>query len=327
MLNVADSSVSKSALPGAQDAARQCIGSVMGNGAGVTEHDRLERTKYMATVRSEGYRPSMTPVAVAATAAPTMSAPPVWTATTAGAVGAAAAARREAKQEQHTIRLQPVISAASAAAGLSAPSHGTHTDDTTGSPICPDSSCSTPPTPPTAVGTGGRGRSGSVGQLSTVVVGEEESGKGEAGATVRGGLQRQASGPAGGSERRGACVRRVASFTVSPPRPERSSVGNVKRGAADVVDRDSSGAVDTAVDPGTGDLETMEALEAMAPIPEEERDSVDGLLKEVRFPLISTSFLCQGILHGLQLLGVVCFGFRSARFPPWINHIEICVCS
>lgn len=303
VFNVADSSPPKNALQGAQDAPRQCSGNIMGNSAGAMEHDRLEKTKYIAPVRSEGGRPSMTPLAVAATAAPTMSAPPVSAATTAGAAaGAAAAAKKKAEQEQHAIRQQPVITVAPAAADLGAPSRGTHADYTTGSAISPDSSISTPPTPITAVGTGGRGRSGSVGQLSTMVVGEG-SGKGEAGGTVRGVLQRRASGPAGGGERGGACVGRVASFTVSPPRPERS-VGNVKKEVVDVVACDRSVTVGTVVDPGTGDLETTEDLKAMSPIPEEERESVDGLLEEVRFPLISTSFLCQG--RRLAAVGVGC---------------------
>lgn len=296
------------------------------------EHDRLERTKGIATRRSERDGPSMAPLAVVATAAPTVSAPAVSAATVARAAAGAGAAARKAQQEQHAVGQGPLIAAASAAAAstatttaAAAAAANASTDDTTGLPSSPDFACFTPPTPTAAAGIGGRGCSGSVGQLLTMAVGEE-AGKGKAGGTVRGLPQRRAGGPAEGTERRGRCARRElepgASFPPSPPRLQRS-VEDAKKGAAVVVARGSSAAADAVADPGSEASKTVEASEAVASMPEEERDSVDGLLEEVRFPLISTSFLCQGTL--CSQLSVLCLVLFCPG-PPCINHLLfVCV--
>ncbi|CAM9635930.1 unnamed protein product [Pylaiella littoralis] len=314
-LSAGDFPAPKKAWQDAQDTDRQCcIGT--GGGGGAMEHDRLERTKGIATRRSEKDGPSMAPLAVVATAAPTVSAPAVSAATVARAAAGAGAAARKAQQEQHAVGQGPLIAAASAAAASTATTTATaaaaaaaaanaSTDDTTGLPSSPDFACFTTPTPTAAAGIGGRGCSGNVGQLLTMAVGEE-AGKGEAGGTVRGLPQRRAGGPAEGTERRGRCARRElepgASFPPSPPRLQRS-VEDAKKGAAVVVARGSSAAADAVADPGTEASKTVEASEAVTSMPEEERDSVDGLLEEVRFPLISTSFLCQVVEKSLAMTG------------------------
>lgn len=133
-----------------------------------------------------------------------------------------------------------------------------------------------------AVGTGGVGRGRIADKVSAPVVGED-SRKAAFGDTVRGVLQRRASGSAGGKERQGGweagLAGRPASFS-HPPSPPKSSA--VVRGPPG-----SSGRVAIDVSVGAGE-------EEMASMPDEERAFVDELLMEIRFPLISTSFLCQG---------------------------------
>lgn len=106
-------------------------------------------------------------------------------------------------------------------------------------------------------------------------------------------LQRRASGPAGGKGKQGGyageVLQRAASFSHPPPPPE-PPVAGVRKAAA-VGAPDSSSPIEGMTDEGKGTLETM------VPIPEEEQAFVDELLMEVRFPLVSTSFLCQGAVQ------------------------------
>ncbi|CBJ28734.1 conserved unknown protein [Ectocarpus siliculosus] len=142
---------------------------------------------------------------------------------------------------------------------------------------------------PGARGWGGRESNGGAGEeRSTMDVGDEPPkglAEGEAGRV----LQRRASGPAGGEGKQGGyageVLQRAASFSHPPPPPE-PPVAGVRKTAA-VGAPESSSPIEGMTDERKGTLETM------APIPEEEQAFVDELLMEVRFPLVSTSFLCQ----------------------------------
>ncbi|CAN0565988.1 unnamed protein product, partial [Ectocarpus sp. 12 AP-2014] len=207
-------------------------------------------------------------VSMAATAAALVSAPT--------AAGAAAAARRLMGKEQAVTR-RPSSSTAPTSNVARTTASNTAMRDTRS-----DAS-------PGARGWGGRESIGGASEeRSTMDVGDEPPkgvAEGEAGRV----LQRRASGPAGGEGKQGGyageVLQRAASFSHPPPPPE-PPVANVRKAAA-VGAPDSSSPIEGMTDEGKGTLETM------VPIPEEEQAFVDELLMEVRFPLVSTSFLCQ----------------------------------
>lgn len=279
-LSAADLPPSKKVQPQeAQDTQQRERGGNGGrSGAEDTNHSRLERQNGTNTNGCASGAPAVAPLPMKATAA-----------------AAAAAARKRAEEEQQPSGKRSTLAAA--AAGPNASSRGTHSEDITVAPSSPGSSRSTSPTftftagTVSAVSTGGVGTSRTADQLSAPVVGEN-SRKGAVGETVCRVLQRRASGSAGGKERQGGWVggmaQRPASFSHPPPPPESSAV---------VCGPGSSGAVTIDVSVGAGE-------EAMSSMPDEERAFVDELLMEIRLPLISTSFLCQG---------AACVGCRVRR--------------
>lgn len=293
----------------AQDARRQRGGSGCWSGAADTEHSLLERRNGTNNKGCTGGESTAPPLPVEATAAAAVSG----AADAAAAAGGAAVARRAGEAQQAAAK--PSASAASAPSaasngGPNATSRGTNSDDATVAPSSPDPSRSASPTltftsGTAAVGAGGVGRGRNVDHLSASVVGTvgEDSRKGTVGetVTVRGVLQRRASGSTGGKEKQGGwaggMARQPASFSHPAPPPGSSAV---IRGPG------SSGlvAIDVSVDAGE---------EAMASMPDEERAFVDELLMEIRLPLISTSFLCQGT-DGCNCFS--CAVLRSLRCPP-----------
>ncbi|CAM9142484.1 unnamed protein product [Ectocarpus sp. 12 AP-2014] len=207
-------------------------------------------------------------VSMAATTAARVSTPT--------AAGAAAAARRLMGKEQAVTR-RPSSSTAPTSNVARTTASNTAMRDTRS-----DAS-------PGARGCGGRGSVGGASEeRSTMDVGDEPPkgvAEGEAGRV----LQRRASGPAGGEGKQGGyageVLQRAASFSHPPPPPE-PAVANVRKAAA-VGAPDSSSPIEGMADEGKRTLGTT------VPIPEEEKAFVDELLMEVRFPLVSTSFLCQ----------------------------------
>lgn len=162
---------------------------------------------------------------------------------------------------------------------------------------------------PGAPGWGERESNGGAGEeRSTTGVGDE-SPKGVAEGVAGRVLQRRASGPAGGEGKQGGYVgevpQRAASFSHPPPPPE-PPVAGVRKTAA-VGAPDSSSPIEGMTGEGKGALET----ETIVPIPEEEQAFVDELLMEVRFPLVSTSFLCQGKVQCSAVGVVICLSATS----------------
>ena len=210
------------------------------------------------------------------------------------AAGEPAAARRRTEEERKAGG-KPLTSATADAVGPEMSSHGGRADDTTGEPGSGDSCRSTSPAfTASALGASGVSRRGAHGQLPTAVVGEHCR-KGAAaaapGGTGREALQRRASVSAADEEDRGGCMGRVVGRAASfshppppPPAPESSSVAH---------SRGSPLAIDSSHDAGNEALKTTATT--ITSMPAEERAFVDELLMEIRFPLISTSFLCQGM--------------------------------
>ncbi|CAM9246458.1 unnamed protein product [Ectocarpus fasciculatus] len=215
--------------------------------------------------------PSLSPsLGMAATTAALVSFPT--------AAGAAAAARRLTGEEQALTRRPSSSTTPTSNVAATAASHTTMRD--TRSDAAPG--------PP---GWRGRECNGGAGEeRSTTGVGDEPP-KGVAEGVAGRVLQRRASGPAGGEGKQGGyageveVLQRAASFSHPPPPPE-TPVAGVRKAAA-VGAPESSSPIEGMTGEGKG------ALETMVPIPEEEQAFVDELLMEVRFPLVSTSFLCQ----------------------------------
>ncbi|CAN0228987.1 unnamed protein product [Scytosiphon promiscuus] len=231
------------------------------------------------------------PFPVAANAAVAISA--------AAAAGAAAAARRNAEERQPTT---------AALSGLVTCFRGTHADEPGQS-----SPESTRPASPSlhpearVVGVSGRDDSGDGskdgGDLMLGGVSEKPR-RGTAASATHRVLQRRASGSAAGPGGRreqatGGTLERAASFS-HPPSPPEPSARSVRREDAVVVGSRNVNVSSSRMDAGADARKVeesskvkMEAMDTMASMPQEERAFVDELLMEVRFPLISTRFLCQ----------------------------------
>lgn len=281
-------------------------GGGVGSGSDVTDtavtpnSSRSSRSAISISSGSCANEPlSMPPFPVAATAAKAISA--------AAAAGAAAAARRCAEERQEAAARQQSASPAAVSTISSTSPRGAHTDERGGGPSSRESTCPASPNlhteaMPVNAGGGDDGRDGTkyIGELLHGGVGEKPR-KGDAGGARQKVLQRRASGPAELRQRRSTkalegSLGRAASFSHPPPPPDLSVRSARKEiaveGASRKVSRTDASA-DARKEEGTSEA----TVETMASMPEEERAFVDELLMEVRFPLISTSFLCQG-MHG-----------------------------
>lgn len=253
--------------------------------------------------------PSLSPsLGMAATAAALVSAPT--------AAGAAAAARRLTGEEQ-TLTRRPSSSSSTTPTSNVAATAASHT-------TMRDTRSDAAPGPP---GWRGRECNGGAGEeRSTTGVGDEPP-KGVAEGVAGRVLQRRASGPAGGEGKQGGdageveVLQRAASFSHPPPPPE-TPVAGVRKAAA-VGAPESSSPIEGMTGEGKG------ALETMVPIPEEEQAFVDELLMEVRFPLVSTSFLCQGTVQCLSVFLSPLAPVGINRPPPSVSELwraQIAVC-
>ena len=291
-LSATDLPPSEKAQPKEHDARRKCGGSGCWSGAEDTEHSLLDRRK---STNIDGFArggATAAPLPTEATAAAAVSGETAVT-----AAGAAAVARRRAEEEQQAAGKTFASAAAAAAgggaggAGSNSTSHGANSDDTTVGSSSPDSSRSASPTSSftaetvAAADTSSVDTGRSAGRPSAPAVGE---------ATRKGVLQRRASGSAAVNKRRGGWGGGMSGRPASFSLPSKSST--VAR------DPGSSGSVAIGVSVGAGE-------EAMASMPDEDRAFLDELLMEIRFPLISTSFLCQGT-YGFDIFAS-CVVFRS----------------